>query len=93
MLALENLKGLVVIDEIQRVPQLFPILRVLADRTPIKTRFLILGSASPNLIKGASESLAGRLEYIPVSGFGLKEVGQENLHRLWVRGGFPRSLK
>ena len=92
MLALENLKGLVVIDEIQRVPQLFPILRVLADRTPIKTRFLILGSASPNLIKGASESLAGRLEYIPVSGFGLKEVGQENLHRLWLRGGFPRSF-
>jgi uncharacterized protein len=91
MLALQDLKGVVVIDEIQRAPHLFPILRLLADRTPVKARFLILGSASPNLVKGASESLAGRLEPIPVSGFGLAEVGAANLHRLWMRGGFPRS--
>lgn len=91
MLALQNLKGVVVIDEIQRSPQLFPILRVLADRTPVRTRFLILGSASPNLVKGASESLAGRLESIPISGFGLEELGTANLHRLWMRRGFPRS--
>jgi predicted AAA+ superfamily ATPase len=92
MLALQDLKGVVVIDEIQRAPHLFPVLRVLADRTPVKARFLILGSASPNLVKGASESLAGRLESIPVSGFGLNEVGTANLHRLWMRGGFPRSF-
>lgn len=91
MLALQALKGLVVIDEIQRAPHLFPILRVLADRTPVRTRFLILGSASPSLVKGASESLAGRLESIPVSGFGLDEIGAANLSRLWMRGGFPRS--
>jgi uncharacterized protein len=82
----------VVLDEIQRAPHLFPILRVLADRKPMPARFLILGSASPSLIKGASESLAGRLESIPVSGFGLEEVESSNLNRLWLRGGFPRSF-
>ena len=91
MLALADLKGILVIDEIQRQPDLFPILRVLADRTPVKTRFLILGSASPELMKGASESLAGRMESIQVSGFGMVETGPENFRRLWIRGGFPRS--
>ena len=91
MLAMQDLKGTVVLDEIQRAHHLFPILRVLADRVPMQARFLILGSASPTLMKGASESLAGRLETISVSGFGMEEVGTSNLHRLWLRGGFPRS--
>ncbi len=92
MLALQDLQGTVVLDEIQRAPHLFPLLRVLADRVPIQTRFLILGSASPTLMKGASESLAGRLETISVSGFSLAEVGETSMHRLWLRGGFPRSF-
>ena len=79
MTALRELTGLVVIDEIQRRPDLFPLLRVLADRRPLPARFLILGSASPDLIRGASELLAGRLETIPVSGFSLSEVGQEKV--------------
>lgn len=91
MTALRDLTGLVVIDEIQRRPELFPILRVLADRSPLKTRFLILGSASPNLVREASESLAGRLETISVSGFSLAEVGQEMVNQHWLRGGFPLS--
>lgn len=92
MLALQDLKGTVVLDEIQLEPELFPILRVLADRVPLPARFLILGSASPALIKGASESLAGRMETIPVSGFGIEETGSKNLRKLWLRGGFPRSF-
>jgi predicted AAA+ superfamily ATPase len=91
MTALRDLTGLVVIDEIQRRPELFPILRVLADRSPLKTRFLILGSASPDLVREASESLAGRLETISVSGFSLAEVGQEMVNQHWLRGGFPLS--
>ncbi len=91
MTALRDLTGLVVIDEIQRRPELFPILRVLADRRPLQARFLILGSASPDLVREASESLAGRLETISVSGFSLAEVGQEMVNQHWLRGGFPLS--
>lgn len=89
--ALEPLDGLVVIDEIQRKPDLFPILRVLADRRPVKTRFLILGSASPDLRRHSSETLAGRMETISVGGFSLTEVGEKNLDRHWLRGAFPVS--
>ena len=91
MTALRDLTGLVVIDEIQRRPDLFQLLRVLADRRPLLARFLILGSASPDLVREASESLAGRLETISVSGFSLAEVGQERLSQHWLRGGFPLS--
>src|SRR5205823_6249724 len=73
--ALEPLTGLVVIDEVQRMPHLFPLLRVLADRRPLPARFLILGSASPWLVRGVSESLAGRVSFVDVSGFDLSEVG------------------
>jgi predicted AAA+ superfamily ATPase len=90
--ALEPLEGLVVIDEIQRMPELFPLLRVLADRDPLPARFLILGSASPSLVRGVSESLAGRVSFVDVSGFDLTEVGVEEFPRLWLRGGFPRSF-
>lgn len=89
---LENLKGTVVIDEAQRQPELFPLLRVLADRVPLPSKFLILGSASPNLIKHASESLAGRVERITIGGFSLDEVGTKKSDRLWLRGGLPRSF-
>ena len=92
MLALRNLKGTIVLDEVQLAPELFSVLRVLADRTPLPARFLILGSATPALIKGASESLAGRMETIPITGFGIAEAGIRNLGRLWLRGGFPRSF-
>lgn len=91
MTALRPLQGLVVIDEIQRRPDLFPLLRVLADRQPLPAQFLILGSASPTLIRDASESLAGRLEIIQVGGFSLAEVGAEALPSHWLRGGFPLS--
>jgi predicted AAA+ superfamily ATPase len=91
MTALRDLSGLVVIDEIQRRLDLFPILRVLADRNPLPARFLILGSASPELVRNASESLAGRLEPIAISGFSLSEIGQDNINRHWLRGGFPLS--
>jgi predicted AAA+ superfamily ATPase len=91
MLALKELKGIVVIDEIQRHPDLFPILRVLADRKPNPARFLILGSASPDLLKQSSESLAGRIFYHELGGFSLEEVGVGNSDKLWVRGGLPRS--
>lgn len=92
MTALRPLTGLVVIDEIQRRPELFPLLRVLADRQPLPARFLILGSASPALSRQASESLAGRLETIAVSGFSLEEIGAEAHTRHWLRGGFPLSF-
>lgn len=90
--ALEGLRGTVVIDEIQHRPDLFPILRVLADRKPLPARFLILGSASPELLRQSSESLAGRLESIPVAGLGLAEVGAKVIARHWQRGGFPLSF-
>jgi hypothetical protein len=92
MLALESLAGLVVIDEIQHQPDLFKILRVLADRPHSKTKFLVLGSASPMLLKQSSESLAGRIAYLEVKGFSLKEVGVPQLSKLWLRGSFPRSF-
>lgn len=91
MTALQDLQGLVVIDEVQRRPELFPILRVLADRTPLPARFLILGSASPELLRQSSESLAGRISVITMSGFSLAEVGKEAQNQLWRRGGFPLS--
>lgn len=89
-LALGGLRGLVVIDEIQRRPDLFPVLRVLADQG--NARFLVLGSASPELLRQSSESLAGRIAHVEVEGFALDEVDRKRADRLWVRGGFPRSL-
>ena len=91
-LALEPLKGLVVLDEIQRVPDLFPLLRVLADRRPIRTRFLVLGSASPEMLRQSNETLAGRIAHYHLDGFSLEEVGIEKHARLWLRGGFPRAF-
>lgn len=92
MTALRDLRGLIVIDEIQRKPELFPILRVLCDRDPLPARFLILGSASPELIRRSSESLAGRLETISMGGFSLAEVGIAALDQHWLRGGLPLSF-
>ncbi len=89
-LALGNLRGLVVIDEIQRRPELFPTLRVLADRK--RARFLVLGSASPELLRQSSESLAGRIAHVEIDGFALDEVARTHADRLWLRGGFPRSF-
>lgn len=86
------LEGLVVIDEVQRMPDLFPVLRVLADRADHPTRFLILGSASPELMTGASETLAGRVQFLRMGGFTCAEVGSEMRNRLWLRGGFPESF-
>lgn len=91
MTALAPLRGVVVIDEVQRRPDLFPVLRVLADRRPLRTRFLILGSASPDLLRQSSESLAGRIETISLEGLALDEVGGAGMRRLWRRGGFPPS--
>lgn len=90
--SLGELRGLVVIDEVQRRPDLFPILRVLIDRPRSPARFLLLGSASPALLRQSSESLAGRIEVIETSGFSVEEVGQDRSARLWLRGGFPRSF-
>jgi hypothetical protein len=91
MLALGGLRGLVVLDEVQKRPELFGTLRVLADRPRKPARFLILGSASPELLRQSSESLAGRIMYHELSGFSLDEVGVGKHERLWLRGGFPRS--
>jgi hypothetical protein len=88
---LQQQKGLVILDEIQRIPELFPLLRVLADEPDSPRKFLILGSASPELVQKSSESLAGRIGFINLTGFKLNEVGFENLEKLWQRGGFPRS--
>ncbi len=90
--SLGELRGLVVIDEVQRRPELFPILRVLIDRPRSPARFLLLGSASPALLRQSSESLAGRIEVIEMAGFSLEEVGLDHSARLWSRGGFPRSF-
>lgn len=90
--ALAGLRGLAIIDEIQRRPELFETLRVLADRPRTPARFLILGSASPGLMRGASETLAGRVGFIEMGGFDLGEVGAGKLGRLWRRGSFPRSF-
>ncbi len=90
-LVLGSLEGLVVLDEIQLMPELFQVLRVLVDRPENQARFLILGSASPTITKTVSESLAGRVEFIELSGFDLTESGAEAWESLWVRGGFPRA--
>lgn len=91
-LLLEPLRGLVVIDEVHHAPGLFPLLRVLADRPDTTARFLILGSASPELLRQGSESLAGRVAFIPVDGLDLSEVGADAWTTRWLRGGFPRSF-
>ncbi len=92
MLALRPLRGLVVLDEVQRRPELFPALRVLADRPRTPARFLVLGSASPDLLRQSSESLAGRLAFHELGGFSVEELGEARLDQLWLRGGFPRAF-
>ena len=91
MLALAPLRGIIVLDEVQRRADLFPVLRVLADRRPLRARFLVLGSASPDLLRQSSETLAGRLETIVLPGFSLEELGAASLEHHWIRGGFPPS--
>jgi predicted AAA+ superfamily ATPase len=91
-LALGSLEGLVVLDEIQTRPELFQVLRVQVDRPDNKARFLILGSASPQIVKNVSETLAGRVEFIEITGFNLAETGLDSWKTLWLRGGFPRSF-
>jgi predicted AAA+ superfamily ATPase len=91
-LLLGGLTGVVVLDEMQEMPDLFNVLRVLVDRPGNRTKFLILGSASPNLVKKASETLAGRVEFVEMTGFALSETGVESEQKLWLRGGFPRSF-
>jgi len=92
LIALQGLKGLVVIDEVQREPSIFPVLRVLVDRPDCQAKFLILGSASPELKRQSAETLAGRVELVEMQGFDLEEVGEERMEELWLRGGFPRSF-
>jgi hypothetical protein len=92
LLALEPLRGLVILDEIHRRPDIFPTLRVLSDRPKNPARFLVLGSASPDLLRQTSETLAGRIAYHDLTGFSLEEVGTPAMNRLWLRGGFPRSF-
>jgi predicted AAA+ superfamily ATPase len=91
MTALSALRGLVVVDEVQRQPALFPVLRVLTDRPRTPARFLLLGSASPDLMRHGSETLAGRVAFVEMGGFSLSEVDAAAVRRLWLRGGFPRS--
>ncbi len=91
LLALKPLRGLVVIDEIQRLPGLFSVLRALVDRPASPARFLVLGSASPELLRQGSETLAGRIFYHEIGGFALDELGAAQCDRLWLRGGLPRS--
>lgn len=88
---LAETEGLVIIDEIQVMPELFAVLRVLVDRPENRARFLVLGSASPAIVRGASESLAGRVEFVDLTGFDLAETGVARWRALWLRGGFPRS--
>lgn len=92
LLALQSRRGLVVFDEVQRQPELFPVLRVLADRQRRLATFLVLGSASPDLLRQSSESLAGRIAFHELDGFSLGEVGAQHLARRWRRGGFPRAF-
>lgn len=92
MTALQGLTGLVVIDEVQRRPELFPVVRVLCDRTPLPARFLILGSAAVDMLRQTSETLAGRVEIIRMGGFSLAEIGAEMQARHWLRGGFPPAF-
>jgi len=90
--ALVGMRGLVIIDEAQHRPELFPVLRVLADRPRTPARFLLLGSASPELSRQASESLAGRVAFMEMRGFTTAEVGMRQVNKLWLRGGFPRAF-
>lgn len=90
--ALGELTGLVVLDEVQVKPELLPVLRVLADRPQVPARFLVLGSASPELTRQSSESLAGRVEFVDLHGFDIGEAGEQGVSKLWLRGGFPRSF-
>jgi predicted AAA+ superfamily ATPase len=90
-LVLGSLRGLVVLDEIQRMPELFGVLRVLVDRPDNEARFLVLGSASPDIVENVSQTLAGRTEIVELTGFGLEEIGFD-ADRLWLRGGFPGSF-
>lgn len=85
-------EGLVVIDEVQLLPGLFAVLRSIVDRPDCRATFLVLGSASPVLVKGASESLAGRIEFVDLTPFGVSETGYGKMSELWLRGGFPRSF-
>ena len=91
-LLLGSLSGLVIMDEIQLVPELFSVLKVVVDRLDHSCRYLILGSASPQIIRNVSETLAGRIEFVDLSGFNLAETGPEHCNKLWLRGGFPRSF-
>lgn len=91
-LILRGLKGLVVIDECQRQPKLFELLRALSDRRPLPARFLLLGSASMEMVRGISESLAGRAAYVEMGGLSLEEVGKGKADKLWVRGAFPNAF-
>lgn len=92
LLALSPLRGLVVLDEMQRLPEVFPTLRVLADRPRRPARFLVLGSAGPDLLRQSAETLAGRIAYYELPGFSVAEVPAGQMPRLWLRGGFPRSF-
>lgn len=92
MMALKTLKGLVIIDEIQKLPRIFDVLRVLADRPAKSVKFIVLGSASPELLKQGSESLAGRIAYYEIEGFRINDVGVENINNLWIKGGLPKSF-
>lgn len=92
MLALGPLRGLVVLDEVQHAPEIFRVLRVLADERPLRRRILVLGSASPALLRQSSESLAGRIHVIEMAGFTAEESGAQKLDRRWFRGGLPRSF-
>lgn len=91
LLVLEDLTGLIILDEIQLMPELFPVLRVLADRDKAPATFLLLGSASPDILKKSSETLAGRVEFVSIGCFDLEEIDQQVNH-LWIRGGFPKSF-
>ncbi|MDX2249806.1 MAG: ATP-binding protein [Bacteroidia bacterium] len=90
-LALESLEGLIMIDEVQRKPELFPLIRYLVDRYP-RQKYLLLGSASSNLRQQSGESLAGRIGYHYLSGFHLSDIGYDRMNELWLKGGFPRSF-
>ena len=92
LFTLSPLSGLVILDEVHRKPDLFTTLRVLADRIPNSAKFLILGSASPSLLRQSGESLAGRIAYYDLPGFNVSEVGIDNSEELWLRGGFPKSF-
>ncbi len=91
-LALQGRRGIVVIDEVQRKPELFEILRVIVDDPSNRARFLLLGSAAPRLVKGASETLAGRISFVDMSGFDMSEIDSAGASKLWLRGRFPRSF-